>query len=161
MSRLLPVLALTALAATAACTTEEHEHEDPETDACEHLAAGPAEAVTAATTATATDAPDVSKAHTRFDVATGGTAEAPATGYVKFVVAKAGEYLLVADKAVPLAVIDAAGATVAARSTAAKSDKCSVVLHRSLYDLKVGTVKVRIGPTVEGKVGVLFEALVE
>lgn len=131
--------------------------EDPAAEACEHLAAGPAQAVTAKSVDTAAELADVSKSHTRFDVTLPADASGTYAGYVKFPAPAAGSYLLVADAAAPLQLLDSAGKVIAptAQTTAGA---CSAVKTQLELPLAVATYRVKIGPYAKPLVGLLFEA---
>lgn len=148
-----------AAVVAAACTDDHGDHADasPEAEACEHLGGPASKAVTAAASADAADLADVSAPHTRFDVSLPMEASGSYAGYVKFLAPAKGDYLLVANAAVPLQVIDSAGAAVAPASTSA-SGACSAVATQLVLPLGVATYRVKIGPHAKASVGLLFEA---
>lgn len=145
-----PLVCVLLVPALSACPGPQ-PHEDDEL--CEHLADGPAEAVTAATSG---DGPLIADDHTRYDITlaavTGGNG-----GTVRFAADEAGEFIIALDAAVPLVVTDGSGATVTAEDTATSSEACTEIRGRHVFDLEVGTYVLRFGPTAETKVGVVVE----
>ncbi len=154
-------VAFAALALSlASCATDEHDdhaNATPESEACEHLAGTASKAVAALTVADADQLADVSTAHTRFDVTLPADASGTYAGYVKFLAPTKGDYLLVANAAVPLQVIDSAGVSVAPTSTSS-TGACSAVATQLVLPLGVATYRVKIGPHSKATVGLLFEA---
>ncbi len=142
-----------------ACTEEAAPAaaEDPAAEACEHLAEGPAQAVAAKTTDAAAELPDVSTSHTRFDVTLPADVSGTYAGYVKFLAPAAGSYLLVANAAVPIQVIDSAGKAVAPTAQVAVG-ACAAVKTQLELPLGVATYRVKVGPHTQPLVGLLFEA---
>jgi hypothetical protein len=156
----LPVAFSVLALALASCATDEHDdhaNATPESEACEHLAGTASKAVTALTVADADKLADVSTAHTRFDVTLPADASGTYAGYVKFLAPTKGDYLLVANAAVPLQVIDSAGVAVVPTSTTS-TGACSAVATQLVLPLGVATYRVKIGPHSKATVGLLFEA---
>lgn len=143
----------------AACDSDDHDHASttPEAEACEHLAGSVSKAVSALADADAAALPDVSAAHTRFDISLPADASGTYAGYVKFLAPAKGDYLLVANAAVPLQVIDSAGVAVAPSSTSS-TGACSAVASQLVLPLGVASYRVKIGPHSKASVGLLFEA---
>jgi hypothetical protein len=147
--------------ATAGCEDDHgHDHGDetPEEEACEHLSDGPAQAILAVAADDVAGLPDISKAHTRFDVTMVGDA-GKLGGYVKYVSAKSGDVLVVANADVPFQLLDSAGTAVAPKSEATSQAGCAAVKRRAVYTLGVATYRLKLGPTATSTVGLLFEAL--
>lgn len=134
-----------------------HADDDPAAEACEHLAEGPAQAVSAKTTDVAAELADVSKRHTRFDVTLPADVSGTYAGYVKFLAPAAGSYLLVANATVPLQVLDSTGLAVAPTAQTSVG-VCPAVKTQLVYPLGVATYRVKIGPHSQPLVGLLFEA---
>lgn len=154
-------LAFTLVALSlAGCAADEHDTHasaTPESEACEHLAGTASKAVAAQTVADTVELADVSAAHTRFDVTLPADASGTYAGYVKFLAPAKGDYLLVANAAVLLQVMDSAGVAVAPTSTSS-SGACSAVATQLVLPLGVATYRVKIGPHSKATVGLLFEA---
>jgi hypothetical protein len=131
------------------------EEENPNVEACEHIEMGPAVALTAATTSSAS-APKLGDDHKRYDVSmvdvTGGKG-----GYVSFAASKAGEYIFFTTAPVTLKVKTSAMADVAVESSAAMIAECTQVKGRFVYDLEVGTYIIAIGPETVDKVSFVVE----
>lgn len=139
--------------ATAACDEHAHDH-DPNEEACEHLAMGPAVAVTAG--AAAAGAPAVSDDHRRYDVSLVDIA-AGKGGFVTFAASAAGDYVVFTDAAVPVEVTNAAMSRVPPTATAASVAGCAEVQGRQTFPLSVGTYVVGFGPTTVATVGLVIE----
>lgn len=137
---------------------DDHADESPEDEACEHLSDGPAQAILAVAADDVAGLPDISKAHTRFDVTVVGDA-GKLGGYVKFVSARSGDVLVVANADVPFQLLDSAGTAVAPKSEATSQAGCAAVKRRAVYTLGVATYRLKLGPTATSTVGLLFEAL--
>lgn len=154
--RALTILILACVPAAGCGEHREHGHENPNAEACEHLKEGPAVAVSAAAAAS-TDAAKIGNDHKRYDVTlvdvTGGKG-----GFVSFAAAKEGEYILFTSAPAKLNVKSAAMADVAAESSAASVTECTDVKGRHVYDLKVGTYVIGIGPETADKVSFVVEA---
>jgi hypothetical protein len=153
--------AAAALSAVACGDDHDHDHDHdsqtPAAEACEHLQEGPAQAVAAQLSADPTALADVSKAHTRFDIALAETATATYGGYVKYLSAKAGTTLLVADKALPVQIVDSLGVEVTP-TTAAAAPACAAAKVQLGVALQVGTYRLKLGPTTAPQVGIVIEA---
>lgn len=151
MSHLRSVLvSLATLFLLTACPEPEPTLDD---EACEHLAGGPAVAVTAAATG---DGPLIGEEHTRYDVAlvpvTGGNG-----GAVRFASAEAGDHVFFLGAGVPLAVVDGSGQTVTPEETRTTGLACAEQKARVVVPLGVGTYHLRFGPTTESEVRVVVE----
>jgi hypothetical protein len=149
---LLSASLLSSLLLASACGDEE-EVENPDVEGCEHLQEGPAAPVTAGTGA---GAPAVDDDHRRYDITLADVAGGKG-GDVTFASSEAGDYILFLGAAVPVAVLDAAGATVPFESSSASSDQCTEVKARHQLELGVGTYTLRFGPSALGAVGLVVE----
>jgi hypothetical protein len=124
--------------ALASCGDEtKPEEENPNAEACEHMEMGPETGVPAAATASAS-APKIDSNHRRYDVTTMAVSGGKG-GYVTFAPTAAADYIFFTSEPVTLSVKSAAGADVAAKSTAASIPECTDVKGRSVYPLQVGT----------------------
>jgi hypothetical protein len=124
-------------------------------EACEHLAEGPATAVTAVASGVG---PLIDDDHRRYDVALvavdGGNG-----GEVRFASAEAGDYVFFLDADVSLAVTDVDGSPVALEASETASATCPETIRaRHHVELGVGTYSLRFGPTEQSSVGVVVEA---
>ena len=113
-----------------------HEHNNetvtPAADACEHMADGPEQAVTAA--AAGGTPPSITDTHTRYDITL-----VDGAGAVAIEVGEETEMSFFFDADASLSVTDAADVTIAAELEIASVDDCSEVAQGFVYDLKVGT----------------------
>lgn len=150
--------AMATLLVCPACGGEDHHHDDPVAEACEHMQDGPAMSVTAIADM-AGDAPDVGEHHIRWDIALvdrgGGAADLG--GYVDLVVDEASESLLFLGADVAIALWDATGTEVAAEASNADITACAEVAVSHTFDLEVGTYLLEIGPTSETEVQLVVE----
>ena len=144
---------LSSLLLTSACGGEEEEAESPDVEGCEHLQEGPATAVSAATGA---GAPAVDDDHRRYDISLGDVTGGRG-GDVTFASSEAGDYILFLGAAVPVAVLDAAGATLPFESSSASSTQCAEIKARHVLELGVGTYTLRFGPSSQGSVSLVVE----
>src|SRR5690606_19908221 len=144
LHRALSITASLALVVTAACHDDHEDHVSPAEDACEHMAEGPSQALTAADQ-TSADAPALDAEHTRFDITLSGD-DGALGGYVNLVIDEAGEFYVYLDTNVPVALADAQGAAIAAEETIANVAECAEVSTGHVYDLGVGTYSLRFGP---------------
>jgi hypothetical protein len=138
-----PVISPSPSAAPAAKTAAT------DTDACEHFEKGPALAVTATETATATS-PLVSTPHSRIDITVPGTGNRQA--FARFAVSKAGDYVMYLNKATTLTVLNDAKAPVTPEATATAAAGCATAKARHTYPLTIGTYYVQLGPTTESQI---------
>ena len=159
-SRFAPLLLVvaTAFAGCDSAHDDDHKHEEesPEAEACEHLTQGPASVATASTDSDL--APDISKSHTRHDLTLAGDADKKG-GYVKFIAAKSGDYVVVMNADVPAQVVDAQGNALTPKSEATLQAGCAAIKRKAVYTLGVATYRLKLGPTSLTSVGALFEAL--
>jgi hypothetical protein len=127
--------------------------ENPNTEGCEHITAGPARAVTAVATG---DGPMIDDDHYRYDVTlvpvTGGNG-----GRIRFAASEAGHYLFFLDKGVPFSVEDSSGGAVAIEESLTSIAECTEVRARHAVPLPVGTSHAIFGPTSETTVRVVVE----
>lgn len=148
----LVTLSLSLCLAATACSSDDDEV-TPEADACEHMADGPSEAVTAAAAST-DDGPDVGEHHTRFDI----TLVASGTDYVGFVdvvAEEAGEMLIFSDGDTAMKLWN--GTTeIAAEATNANVTECSEVTMSRTFDVEVTTYTLELGPTDQTSISLVF-----
>jgi hypothetical protein len=141
--RILSAAALLASMAAAlqlaACDSHSQDHgseEDYKADACEHMAEGPAESVTAL--ASRDDSlPDVSEAHTRHDIALPDVAGSR-EGYVAFEADEANDFHFALNSDATLEITDADGAVVQPEGEADSGSGCSEVKVLHTYELEAG-----------------------
>jgi hypothetical protein len=119
-------------------------------DACEHFDKGPITAVTATDSSTAAATPLVSTPHTRFDITLPGTGSR--SGFARFSVSKAGDYILYLNKATDLQVLSEARTPINPKESATSGNGCATVNVRKVYPLTVGTYYLQVGPTSEMQV---------
>lgn len=147
MSRFILILSVF----TFACgeDSEDPSAEGPAAEACEHFADGPSQAVTAA--ATEADAPSVTFAHTRVDIALVDF-EGAMGGYVKYEADEAADFLFFLDSAdLPFELIGGSF------ESSAEVDLCDEVAVALTADLAVGPVVLKIGPTSATEVHLVVE----
>ncbi len=148
--------ALTLLSwALSSCESHEAHEEDPRAEACEHLAQGPAKALTAGVDDAS--AVDVSAGHTRFDLALGDVAGAKG-GVAKFSVAAAGDWMVALSEDAKLAVVGPNGAVIAPESSLPGGPTCSAAKVIHTYELGVGSHLLRFGPGSSAAVNLVIEA---
>ncbi len=147
----------TALLSACASTEPAPAEETPEQEACEHLGGSLATAVTAVDDKAPGQAPDVSKAHTKFTVTLPADASGTYAGTVRFLAPAKGQYLVVADAAVPFALLDSGGKALDPVAGATKA-ACAAVAAQAVYALDVATYRLKLGPAPKATVSVLFEA---
>ena len=166
----LAACALAVAALTTAC--DDHDHADThahadaaggeaaaenvEAEGCEHLAEGPATALTAAAPGSA-EVPAVSDDHTRYDI-TVATADGVTAGVVEFASDAAGEHSLFFNTEVGLEVTGPDGAVVPVDHAHTSSTLCAEIKYWAIYDLDVGTYRLRLSPAQPGVVGLVIEA---
>jgi len=125
----------------------------PEDEACEHLAEGPASAVTAVATG---EGPFIADDHRRYDVSlvpvAGGNG-----GRVRFAADEAGDFLFFTSAEVTLAFTDAAGSPVEIEETVTGSTVCTEIGAQTVIPLAVGTYHLELGPTAETTVSLVVE----
>ena len=125
-------------------------------EACEHMADGPFEDVSA--TATAGDAPSATHEHTAVNISLVADASSPADniGYVTFAADEATEFAFYLSTDIPFAVFDAMDTEVLIEESTAVVD-CSEVAVEHVADLEVGTYTLWFGPTIETMVSLVVE----
>ena len=139
--------------------------ETPEAEACEHLAEGPFEAITAVESPMIPDPPNAAVEHTRVDISfvdiSASTPNAEGGdfgGTVAFEATEAAEFLFFFSDAVPLSVFDAtAGVFIPLEEEVLGSDLCSELAATHTYDLEVGTYLLTFEPTKLTKVKMVHE----
>ncbi len=159
-----PLLALSLTAALSACPgemTEDagtdggHEEHDVEEELCEHMAEGPADAVTAG--ADLAGAPDISTAHRRYDLALIDDGNNMFIGSASFAADEEGELIIAFNTDVPVAFFDGDGTSIAIEDTEIGSEACDEVGVIHTIDVEVGTVEFRFGPTDATEVQIVVE----
>jgi hypothetical protein len=136
------------LLGSLSCGDDHAEEENPNAEACEHIAAADkAVALTAAATASPS-APEIRADHKRYDVTTVSVAGGKG-GYLTFAAAEAGDYIFFTGTPVQLTVKNPAGADVAAESSSASIPECTQVKGRHVYPLQVGTHVIGITTTAD------------
>lgn len=160
-----PLLSLALFACGDETNDAVHAEETPEGEACEHLADGPFEAITAVENPLTPDPPNAAIEHTRVDISfvdisgsTPNTEDGSFGGTVAFEAAEAAEYLFFLSEAVPLSVFDAtAGVFIPVEEEVVGSDLCSEIAVTHTYDLEVGTYLLTFGPTDVFETGMVHE----
>jgi hypothetical protein len=149
------VAVLTACAASCetAEDTDEHHHEDPAEEACEHAQSGPF--VDVAGTADAASGPNIGIEHTAFRVTLPADGS-DFVGYVSFAAVTAGELAVYLSRDVPYEVVDGSDNVVSSRSFASTSP-CSELAGAMTLDVPIGTVFIRFGPTTTADLLVVAE----
>ena len=151
-------LALIGASALAGCGEDDHEHEDPDVEGCEHLTEGPFQAVTA--TAATTGAPAVADDHKAYTVTLPAGAGGNA-GYVAFAVPAVNQYLFFTDQAVTATFTTSAGTPLTAQSSTS-SAACTAIKGRHVVALDVGTVNLQLSSPTATTVNLVVEpALVD
>jgi hypothetical protein len=162
---LAPLLSLALLACGDDADHADHAEDTPEAEACEHLADGPFEAITAVENPLTPDPPNAAIEHARVDISfvdisgsTPNTDDGSFGGTVAFEAVEAAEYLFFFSAAVPLSVFDAtAGVFIPLEEEVVGSDLCSEIAVTHTYDLEVGTYLLNFGPTDVSEVGMVHE----
>ncbi len=160
MNRLTRTALVAAALALAPACDDDHDHDHGEhsleEEACEHLADGPATAVTAAATPSG-DLPDVNVPHTRVDIAIPVLGHGSHQGYVALESAAEGHYHLFLGQDVPLKVLDASDAEVPFAATEQGSEACDdVAVHHEVH-LGVGRYILAIEQTPEATLQLIVE----
>ena len=124
-------------------TGGSHATDDVFADACEHLANGPIEELTAASAAS-DQLPLLEAEHTRFDVSLPG--DTTHEGYVRFGADEAGEFWILAGSQVPLEFFQN-DVPLTPEESLAQSAECAAVGAGVVYDLGPGAYPLKIGPT--------------
>jgi hypothetical protein len=122
---------------------------------CEHMAAGPAQSVTAAAFGSA-GAPGIAAPHTRYDVDLAAV-EGGVGGDVSYPAAEATDYVIALSRDIPFQVLDASGVVVAIEESLRTGLPCEGVAVFHVVELDVGTYVLRFGPTATGGVSVVVE----
>ncbi len=131
-----------------------HHEESPEEEACEHLADGPFEAVTAA--ALPGDGADISFEHTRVDVALLADGD-EFYGWVSFAADEDAEFTFFLTDDVPFAIQDLNAALVAVEESEIGSEFCDDIAVSHTFDLAVGTYALSFGPSASDSIGLVVE----
>ena len=152
----LRTLCILTLATAPLGCGDEHTHENPNEEACEHLEMGPAVAITATAVSSAM-APPINNDHKRYDVTLADLAGMK-SGFVTFAAAKAGEYIFYTGAPVQLDVKSSAGTSVMVESSMPSVPECMLVKGRHVYDLAVGTYLIGITGATTDKVSFVVEA---
>jgi hypothetical protein len=154
-------LAATSLAALGACGDDHahgHTHADESVaeELCEHMADGPAQALTAVATQDSTDGPTISDDHVRYDITLiavdGGNG-----GAVTFAAGAAGHHAIALGADIELQAFDAAGVEIAPHHRNTGSAICEEVAADLGFELAVGTTTFVFGPTEATEVSVVIE----
>lgn len=136
---------------------DDHSDDGPDTEACEHLAEGPALAVAAVSELTSPALADVDVPHTRYDVALTDVAGGQG-GWVRLPVGTAGDVIVFLDTDIAVAAFAADGsAETPAEAHAGYSDACDSVAGRWVFELSVGETMLRFGPTEATTVSMVVE----
>lgn len=124
---------------------------DPELDehACLHVVHGPSRTVTAS--ANQTHAPDVSRAHTRFDISLTGE------GYTSYTADEAVDYVFYLTKNIPFSVFNAAGSQMLFEVYGANVQQCPQAAVKHLVPLNQGTYSLKFDASNESLVGLVVE----
>ncbi len=146
-----PLLLVSLSLTLLACSTPN----EADVEACEHLAEGPAAAVTADTTDGGSPVA-VAADHRRYDIALGAVSGGNG-GEVSFAVATAGDFAIFLGSDVPVNVRAASGAALAFESSATSSTVCTEVKGRHQLALPVGTARFFFGPTPATSVSAVIE----
>ncbi|WNG38322.1 hypothetical protein F0U60_35190 [Archangium minus] len=130
------------------------ESNEVDVEGCEHLAEGPAVAVTAS--ASTSGAPSVGNDHKRYDITlpagTSGNA-----GSVSFAAAEATDYVFFLGADVSLKVTSSSGQAVEFEESAKSSEQCGEIKGRYVAPLQVGTYTLTFGPTSQSSVSLVIE----
>ena len=143
--------AAAALFFLAACGSHDHGNAGPDEDACEHMQAGPANAVTAA--ATGASAPNVSAAHTRHDIALVDVAGGKG-GNVSYTADEDNEFVFALNKVLSFA-LRFGDSVISPESSKSTGFPCAEVKVTHTYDLEPGTYTLGFGPTSETSVSLV------
>ena len=139
-------------ASTAAAPSTTPAYPPADGEGCEHLAKGPAAAITAVALV-GTTAPAIASDHKRYDVTVAETG-----GWVKFESAAATEWVFYVAPDATLSVTDAGSKDVPLASSAKTTPACADVKGRYSAKLGVGVHYVKITPAKgQTKVGVVVE----
>ena len=138
--------------AVAACGSDDAAP-TPQEDACEHMAEGPFEAVTAAADNQSTT-PSIDALHTRYDI-TLAASGADYIGFVELVNDEMAERYLFLDADVPIELSTGGGAVAPEESFSQVAD-CGEVATGQLFDLDVATYQLEIGPTSQTSVSIVI-----
>lgn len=149
-------MAIAAALQLSACDSRSHDH-GPDggfmVEACEHMAGGPAEAATAA--AGRDDSlPDVSGAHTRYDITLPDIAGSR-EGYVAFRASEAAVYHFALGVDAVFGITDSSGAAVEPEEAADRSALCPEVKVVHAYRLDAGRHALHIAAGFETSVSLV------
>lgn len=158
--RFLSAAALMASMAAAlqftACDSHSEDHGSDDAykaDACEHMAKGPAETVTALS-GRDDSLPDVSEAHTRYDIALPNVAGSR-EGYVAFRADEANDFHFALSSDATLGITDSAGAVVEPEGEADNESGCSEVKFLHTYELEAGRYVLHLASGFETSVSLV------
>ena len=154
------VLASILMLLVGACSEDEHDHstdgtESVEGEACEHLAEGPFQGVTAVADAAGT-LENTAYEHTRVNIALADV-EGGKGGFASFEADGEGDFYFFLSANVPLKILDGSGAEVPIESTTIGSELCTDIGVTHVVELAVGTYTLEFGPTTETTVGLVHE----
>lgn len=136
-------LAAAALFAFGCSHSEDHGEEGGvKEDACEHMADGPALAVTAAGSGDG-PLPDVSASHTRFDIAL-APAGVDRGGFLAFKADGKNDFFFALNRAAALDIRDSAGTAMVREGAVDTASGCAVVKGIHAYELPAGTFILRL-----------------
>jgi hypothetical protein len=147
---------LAAALQLAACDSNSHDHgsdDDYKADACEHMAKGPAESVTALS-GRDESLPEVSEAHTRYDIALPDVAGSR-EGYVAFQADDANDFHFALSSDATLGITDSAGAAVEPEGEADSGSACSEVKVLHTYELEAGRYVLHLASGFETSVSLV------
>ncbi len=152
------LLALPASLWLVACG-DEHSHEDPDVEGCEHLTEGPYTAITA--TADTTGAPTIAADHMAYTVSLPAGASGN-SGHVAFAADDAVPWVFYLDQTVTAAFTTSAGAPITPSESATSSAACPEIAGRFVVPLEVGTAFLQLSSPTVSTVNVVVEpALVD
>jgi hypothetical protein len=150
----LPLLVAVPAALVLAACGEEHGHEDPDVEACEHLADGPFVPVTA--TSMPATAPAIDDNHMAYTITLPGGA-AGNTGYVSFAADELGYYGVYLDAGVTLAFSSSSGDPITPVESGTSSAACAEIMGRHMVPFEVGTARIQLTSATLTEVNVVIE----
>jgi hypothetical protein len=145
--------ALVTLVTLVACS-DEHAHEDPDVEACEHLTGGPFLAVTARMM---TDtAPAIDDDHRAYTV-TLPAAAIGFSGFVSFAASELGYYGVYLDQGATAGFSTSAGTAITPVESGTSSAACTEIMGRYMVPLEVGTTFILLSSPTVSTVNVVIE----
>ncbi|QRK07726.1 hypothetical protein JQX13_48390 [Archangium violaceum] len=132
------------------------ESNEVDVEGCEHLAEGPAVAVTASASTSGT-LPSVGNDHKRYDITLPAGTGGNYTGSVSFAAAEATDYVFFLGADVSLTVTSSSGQAVAFEESAKSSEQCGDIKGRYVAPLEVGTYTLTFGPASQSSVSLVIE----